>query len=57
MVAVEYASHKPVEAIVADNRLCLMIGGRELDKSFDHLSQPLASAAATDARAQRGQTR
>src|SRR5690349_21075995 len=52
VVAVEYASHKPVEAIVADNHLRLMIGGRKPDKSFDHLSQPLASATATDARAQ-----
>ena len=52
MVAVEYASDKPVEAIVADNRLPLIVGGMNPDKSFDHLSQRLASATATDEGAQ-----
>src|SRR5262245_24478861 len=52
MVAVEYTCDKPVEAIVADNRLPLIVGGGETDKSFDHLSQRLASATAADERAQ-----
>ena len=51
-VAVEDASDKPVEAIVADRGLPLIVGGMDPDKSFDHLSQRLASATATDAGAQ-----
>ena len=52
MVAVEYASDKPVEAIVANNRLPLIVGGMDPDKSFDQLSQRLASAHTTDDGAQ-----
>jgi len=52
MVAVEYASDKPVEAIVADRGLPLLVGGRDTDKSFDHVAQRLASATATDDGAQ-----
>jgi hypothetical protein len=51
-VAVEDARDKPIEAIVADNRLPPIIGGINPDKSFDHLSQGLASATATDDGAQ-----
>ena len=47
-VTVEYAGDKPVEAIVADNRLPLIVV-RDPDKSFDHLSQRFTPATATPA--------
>jgi hypothetical protein len=52
LVAIEYAGDKPIEAIVADNRLPLIVGGMHPDKSFDHMSQRLTSPTATDAGAQ-----
>ena len=51
-IAVQYPCDKPVEDVIADNRLSLIIGGRGTNKPLNHLPQWLTTAAITDSRAQ-----
>jgi hypothetical protein len=51
-IAVEDATDQPIEAIIPNHRLPRIVGSRHTHQSFEHVSQWLASATATDDGAQ-----